>query len=279
MKNILIPTDFSENSWNAIAYGLSLFKKSNCTFYLTHISPVLAATGGDTALVIAPDLIEEELLKENLVKLDALLERIDELPFNTNHVFHTSATYGFFVDHIKNEVSNKKIDLIIMGTKGASGLKKLTLGSNTGNVITKVKCAVLAVPENTSYHKPKKIGFPTDYIIDYNLHILSLLKDISVLTNAQLNFLHIESKNETMSSLQTKNKEFLAYYFKDITHNFSTLEGHNLDAAIDKFTKNENIDMLVMVAKNLNFLERILFRPTVEEISYHTNVPFLVLHE
>ncbi|ADV50304.1 UspA domain-containing protein [Cellulophaga algicola DSM 14237] len=279
MKNILFPTDFSENSWNAIAYGLSLFKKSKCTFYITHISPVLAASAGETAMVLPPELIEEELLKESLKKLDVLLQRIEELPFNTKHIFHISASYGFFIEHIKNEVSSKKIDLIIMGTKGASGLKKIALGSNTGNVITKVKCAVLAVPEKTTYHKPKKIGFPTDYIIDYNLHILSLLKDITLLTNAALNFLHIESKDETLSNLQTKNKEFLAYYFKDITHNFSNLKGQHLDTAIDEFTTTESVDMLVMVAKNLNFLERILFRPTVEEISYHTNVPFLVLHE
>lgn len=279
MRNILIPTDFSENSWNAIAYGLSLFKKTNCTFYIIHISPVLAASGGETAMVLPPELIEEELLKESLEKLNTLLERIHKLPYNTKHTFHTSAKYGFFIDHIKNAVASKKIDLIIMGTKGASGLKKVALGSNTGSVITKVKCAVLAVPEKAAYHKPKKIGFPTDYIIDYNLNILSLLKDIALLTSAELKFLHIENKTETLSALQSKNKEFLAFYFKNISHNFSTLNGQNLDSAIDKFTTTENLDLLVMVAKNLNFLERILFRPTVEEISYHTRVPFLVLHE
>jgi nucleotide-binding universal stress UspA family protein len=279
MKNILIPTDFSENSWNAIAYGLSLFKKTKCTFHLTHVSPVLAASAGEMAMVLPPEIMEENLLKESLEKLDALLERIEKLPFNTKHEFHTSANYGFFIDHIKNDVATKKIDLIIMGTKGASGIKKVALGSNTGHVITKVKCAVLAVPEETSYHKPQRIGFPTDYIIDYDLNILALLKDVTLMTNAQLNFLHIESKHDTMSALQLKNKEFLAHYFKEITHNFSNLESHNLDTAIDRFIRTEKVDMLVMVAKNLNFLERILFRPTVEEISYHISIPFLVLHE
>ncbi|MEH6769109.1 universal stress protein [Maribacter arcticus] len=64
--------------------------------------------------------------------------------------------YGFFTDYIKQEVIDKNIDLIIMGTKGASGIKAVSLGSNTGNVITKVPCAVLAVPENANIGTQKK---------------------------------------------------------------------------------------------------------------------------
>lgn len=49
-----------------------------------------------------------------------------------------------------------------METKGARGIKAVSMGSNTGNVITKVKHPVLAVPENAEYHRPKEIAFPTD---------------------------------------------------------------------------------------------------------------------
>ncbi|WP_299528057.1 universal stress protein, partial [uncultured Lutibacter sp.] len=38
MKNILLPTDFSENSWNAIKYALELYKKTACNFYLLHVT-------------------------------------------------------------------------------------------------------------------------------------------------------------------------------------------------------------------------------------------------
>ena len=52
-----------------------------------------------------------------------------------------------------------------------------------------------------------------------------------------------------------------------------------IEEAIQCFVQSRNTDLIVMVAKNLNYFQRILFSPTVEEISYHTDVPFLVLHE
>ncbi|WP_245726521.1 hypothetical protein [Pricia antarctica] len=62
-------------------------------------------------------------------------------------------------------------------------------------------------------------------------------------------------------------------------HGFHSLTGTKLETAVQAFTESRDIDMIAMVAKNLNFFQRILFRPEVEKISYHTKVPFLVLHE
>ena len=108
------------------------------------------------------EIFRENLIEESLEKLQKLLEKIERLPLNTQHTFYTSAFYGFFTDYIKEEEKDKNIYLIIMGTKGASGIKAVSMGSNTDNVITKVKYPVLAVPENAEYHRPKEIAFPTD---------------------------------------------------------------------------------------------------------------------
>ena len=99
-------------------------------------------------MYVSPEILGENLLKESKEKLEELLKKIQRLPLNTKHTFNTLALYGFFTDHIKQVVKDKNIDLIIMGTKGATGLKAVSLGSNTGNVLTKVRCAVLAVPED-----------------------------------------------------------------------------------------------------------------------------------
>ena len=81
--------------------------------------------------------------------MQKLLKRIEKLPLNTKHEFMTIAVYASFVSAVRSVVENKKIDLIIIGAKGASGLKKIVLGSNTGDVIAKVECPLLAVPEVT----------------------------------------------------------------------------------------------------------------------------------
>ncbi|WP_273568520.1 hypothetical protein [Maribacter halichondriae] len=82
-----------------------------------------------------------------------------------------------------------------------------------------------------------------------------------------------------MTEEQEKNKDFLDDYLVDVEHSFHSLTGTKLETAVQCFTESRDIDMIAMVAKNLNFFQRILFRPAVEEISYHAEVPFLVLHE
>ncbi|MGB3143962.1 MAG: universal stress protein [Maribacter sp.] len=279
MKNILIPTDFSENAWNALVYGISFFKKTPCVFHIVHVSSMGTNATGEFIMYSSPEILTQTILKESDEKLLKLLQKIEKLPLNTRHEFKTLSLYGFLTDHLRKEVKEKGIDLIIMGTKGSSGLKAVSIGSNTGNVITKVPCTVLAVPEEATYQRPREIGFPSDFQTMYSSHILDTVKAILLTKEATLKFLYVSPKGEKMTDLQLNNKKVLIDYFKEIEPTFHKVTGKKIDEAIECFTESRELDMLVMVAKNLNFLERILFKPTVEKISYHTNIPFLVIHE
>lgn len=279
MQRLLIPTDFSENAWNALKYGLELFKETKCTVHLLHVNPIPPYSGAGTSVRASRENFKDILLKESKKSLQELIARIDSLPSNNKHTFVPLALYDYFVDAIKRESETKTIDLIIMGTKGASGLKKATIGSNTGDVITKIKCPLLAVPEDAAFITPKEIAFATDYHIGYDPKVLDTLIDMAVLHNSIIRVLHISRKGEELSDEQLKNKDFLDDYLVDVEHSFHSLTGTKLATAVQAFTESRNIDMIAMVAKNLNFFQRILFRPEVEKISYHTKVPFLVLHE
>ena len=279
MMQILVPTDFSENAWNAIKYGLKLFENINCTFYLLHINPIPTYSGAGSSVKGSSKMVQESVMKESKESLQQLLLRIENIPASTKHSFVTVALHDFFVDSIRREVETKKIDLIIMGTKGSSGLKKATMGSNTGDVITKVRCPLLAVPENAVFIKPEEIAFPTDYYLRYDLKVLNTLIELSRMNKSVLRVVHISKKGEELNEEQLKNKEFLNDYLQDIEHSFHWLTGTDLETAVQCFTESRDIDMIAMVAKNLNFFQRILFRPKVEQISYHTDIPFLVLHE
>ncbi|MEP2237605.1 MAG: universal stress protein [Maribacter sp.] len=279
MKNILIPTDFSDNAWNALLYGISFFEKTHCTFHIVHINAIDTNVSGEAAMYIAPEILEDTVLAESREQLKTLSKKIEQLPLNVKHEFHFKAIYGFLTDQLKELVKKKNIDLIVMGTKGASGLKSVSIGSNTGNVTTKVACTLLAVPEDATYEKVEEIGFPSDLNLAYDITILDTIKDIVLLKKAALRLLYVSNKGEELNQNQSKIKNLLLDFYKDTACTFHKVTGKKIDESVQCFTESRNLDMLIMVAKNLNFLERILFRPTVEKISYHTKVPFLVIHE
>ena len=166
-----------------------------------------------------------------------------------------------------------------MGTKGASGLKKIIVGSNTGDVLTRVHCSTLVVPENAKYEKPQEIAFPTDFSSFYSIELLQPILEILDQYQASISVLHINKKGATLNLDQQINKGYLEDYFANNNFNFHHLTNNSLESAIQSFVEKRKVNLITMVAKNLNYFQRILFHPTIKEISYHTDIPFLVLHE
>ncbi|MGS0527071.1 universal stress protein [Zobellia nedashkovskayae] len=169
-----------------------------------------------------------------------------------------------------------------MGTKGASGIQESVIGSNTGDVITKVACNLLVVPENAKFNSPKEIAFPTDYNIFYSHAILETISKVLHMCKANLQVIHVSNIKKELNPTQKTNQTYLQDYLEELftkSYNFHNLKDKNVKTAIDTFTKNGNIDMVVMVAKNLNFLQQLLFDSTIEKLSFHTTLPLLVLHE
>ena len=282
MKSILLPTDFSENSWNAIEYALNYFSNTACTFYLLHVNPLTQVTISeiDYNYSTTPILAENLYTKPAKKKLNVLLKKIaTHFSNNPKHAFYTINDTDFFIDAVRNQVKEKKIDLIVMGTKGASGLKKLIIGSNTADIITKVKCNTLVIPENAKFKALKQIAFPTDLLQFYGVTTLEPILENLEQFKASLKIVHINKKELNLNKDQEKNKDFLEDYFSNFNHSFSFLTNTNIEAGIEHFVESKNIDMIVMIAKNLNYFQQILFHNKVEEISYQTDVPFLVLHE
>ena len=279
MKNILIPTDFSENAWNAIEYALHFFSKKSCNFYLLHVDTPDALSDDELLFGLKDSVVSQVGPKTSKKHLFKTLNRIhDVFPKNHNHNFYSVIDKNSIIDSIRKHVDQKKIDFIVMGTKGVSGLKKTSIGKNAGNVITRVKCTTMVIPENAKYKEPKEIAFPTDFSFFYPTETLKPLEDIIQEYNAAIRVVHLNKSDALLNEDQKKNKEFLDDYFNDYEHSFHFLTNEHIDDSLQKFVETKNVSIITMLAKNLNYFQKILFHPSVSNISYYTDIPFLVLH-
>ncbi len=278
MQHILIPTDYSLNAWNAIEYAFQFFNEEAVTFHLFHVETSHAISKDEnmhTAGFLALNIINDEVQDE----MAMLLEKARARKGNRNHKIITSVVRGRFIECIREYVKTNSIDLIVIGTKGASGIKEMTVGSSTGAVITKVKCPVLVIPEEATYTPPIHIGFPTDYNIPYTNKVLRVLLNMSKTHQSMIKVLRVAQNQQPLNVFQNTNRLYLKDRLAEIVHSFHVVEDNNLEDALQSFISSFKIDMVVMIAKSLNLFQRILFNPRVKRISYHTKIPFLVLHE
>lgn len=276
MKKILLPTDFSENSWNAIKYALQLFKNEPCKIYLLNTyTPVIYHA---EYVLVEPvqlgmlDTFRDEVLK----KLEDLKTRIKNEFTNPKHNIKTIGAFNMLIAEMVEIVETKKIDYVVMGTKGATGAKEILFGSNTVHAFKNVKCPIIAVPSGFEFETPHDILFPTDYDIKYKSHHLKPINNIIDLYNIRLNILHL-TYGYDLSEKQQNNKKILEKSFKKIAHLFHEQSNQTVEQGITNFQKKTRINMLIMINNKHSFFENLFFKSTINQIGFHINIPFLVI--
>jgi len=276
MKRILLPTDFSDNAYNAIRYAVQLFKEKTCTFYVLNTFTPISYTAAYMVENPSPNGVEQVAKMRSKKELERIENMIQSEFPNDKHQFVKLSAFNTVVAEIKEVIETYDIDLIIMGTKGATGAKEVLVGSQTMYTIKKVKCPVIAVPEDFVYEKPKEILFPTDYHLNTKNPFLPLIKDICDENISKLHMLNAYY-GEPLDDKQNKNKTFLDNFFKENAHVFELAEDKDVIQAISEYQKHHIINLLVMIHNKHSFFENLLFRPVINQIAYHLNIPFLVI--
>ncbi|TXD51986.1 MULTISPECIES: universal stress protein [unclassified Polaribacter] len=276
MKHILLPTDFSENAYNAIYYAVQLYKDVPCRFYILHTyNPINISTGGMLDTYATPDLqnIEKQTAERKLKEIeDSLYDEFN----NTNHTFITMASFNLLIAEMKIVIKENDIDLVIMGTKGATGAKEIFIGTNTMYAIKKLRFPVIAVPSGYTYEQPSDVLLPTDYKFSKSNKYISLIRELCEVHTAKLHILNVYN-HSALKEKQQETESFLDAFFADIVCLFHLAEEQELIKAIETSEKKYKINFLVMIHNKHNFFENLLFKPIIDQMVYHTNVPFLVI--
>lgn len=278
MKKILLPTDFSKASLNAINYAVQLFKNQDCTFYvLNTYAPVAiytaAAYNDDPAL---NNDIEAIFRKKSIEKVQEIIDIIKTDFPDTKHQFKGISTFNILSLEVEELTKEHQLDLVIMGTTGASGLKEVFIGSQTMHVIKGAKIPVIGVPVAYDFTSPKTVVFATDYKTNTHQVGFSLLEELCSLNKSRLILLNAYY-GESLDKKQLKNKEALESYFKHEAPLTLVVKGMDVLEAIEDFQSKHRIHLLALVHNKHNFFENLLFRPVIQKIVHHSNVPFLIL--
>lgn len=281
MKRVLIPTDFSDNAWNATTYALSLFQNEACTFYLLNTYTPAIKHSRFMAASMENGLITNAAQSGSVNGLAKLLNRIDAEFANEKHQFKTISSFSFLVDEVLETVAEYDIDLVLLGTKGASGMEEVFMGSNAVRIIKAVTdCPVLAIPQHFEFKKPSEIAFATDFNRFYTLSELQPLIDLAVSFDAVVRIVHVQYEIKALTELQLFNLSMLRKYLGNVEHYVHTVsELNSVSRTLEKFSLELDIHLLAMLHYQHSYMERLTREPVVKRVAFHTNTPLLVIPE
>lgn len=273
MTQILVPTDFSKCAQNAMTYAFEMARRSGASVHLLHI--VYPTEGVDNSVyqaVWVDTYIAEREQKLKEIAADYLASE----PYSKINV-KTAVSVGFPASNTTEYAQENNIDLIVMGTTGATGLSGALWGSTTSVLASKTQIPVLAVPEKSIMRVGGKFAFTTDFNFNPSATMMNALRSFIHVHLSSLDVVHVLQNAD-----DRPNKAFegdLSAKLGDIPHQFHYLHDNDVTQAINNFVESTEAIGLVATGHKHGLLERILYRSTSGALVQHANLPVLVLHD
>ncbi len=264
MKKIIIPTDFSQNAWNALKYAVNLANKYQSEIHLLNIYEPISSTG---SFISIKDFMQEDAekgLKITLKELQAYLK-----PGTT---IVTKALLGKTVPSICRYAKSMEADLIIMGTQGASGLKAVFFGSNTSGVMKQTDVPLLAIPGDANYRPIKSIAMAIDSEVITDEDVLEPVLQLAKTHGAKINVVHIEKAGQAVLI-----DAGVDVFLSEVPHTFYAMESDNIKEGITEFVERKEADLLVMIRRDRSFLGSIFHESVTQKTMFDSNIPLLIL--
>lgn len=270
---ILLPTDFSNLSIIPVYYAAKLARKIKAEIILFHAVYLEAMPRASTSFKSGQ--LMTAMSDNTLADLEELAIKLKEDVGDDLEVSWQMEVGLPMEAAVESYVAENKIDLIIMGTKGASGLKKMLMGSNTTAVIANSKIPVITVPEFAYFNNIHKIVYASD-LQDVENEIEALLP-FARLFDASIHLLHIAQPEAPPSLTPAILEKALIdnYQYPDIAVHF--LESDNVIETIDAFIAANGANILAMFTHKPTFFEKLFGQSVTREMAFHSNVALLTM--
>ena len=282
MKTILVPTDFSECSSDAVKYAIHLAEKTNRKLLFFHSTFLLIPTRSTAVAYL------NAIKSDRESKLKILTGFIDKI-YNSLKIERDENRTKFLVKFetsviggIAETINEQFIDLIIIGTHGATGFRKFFIGSNTASVIENSYCPVLAIPYKYKFNGINTIAYACSDLNNLKKELKQVIR-ITQKLEASLGIFYISNDIESLIKKEKFNSEL---FMKSLSHHF---DFHNMSLdiidgerdiivnTIENFVNIHKPDILAMLTHKRNLFEKIFNISQTMEISYNLTVPLLAL--
>jgi nucleotide-binding universal stress UspA family protein len=273
MRKVLIPTDFSANAENAVKYSFDMLKNTDEKIEFVLLNSYTIPHSKNTMIMSITEILKrdsEEGMKRCLKKLK------QDFP---NDSIRSISMQGPLCTVIEILMKNEKFDLVVMGTLGAGGLKKVLLGSNTSEVVAKIKLPILIVPHEAIYCPPDNILFTTDFRPTRREEQVKILLDFATPLNSKIFILNIHRQKHVLNVEQAVASSGLENLFAGIEHSYHYRMDEDIIEGIETFMKDNDIKIVAMIVRHLSFLESIFHKSLTREMAMHAKIPMLVLHD
>lgn len=272
MKKILVPCDFSAPSQNAMKFAINLASKTQGEVIVLH-TIILSAMYDPVFLGEAPLAYDSTFMKEMKEDIQKRYEKMTQALETKDVPINLKITQGNIISAVRHEYDQNRIDLIIMGTSGTSGLDEVFIGSNTEKVIRHSPVPVFALRSTHQLDSIKQILVPTTLSLNQG-DLMKKVKELQHFFKATLKFILINTPLNFKSDFEAHQlfDAFIDYYgLKNYTFDFKNY--YSEEEGIVDFAKHHEVDLILMATHARKGLSHLYHGSITENLVNRNQLP------
>ena len=275
MKTIVAPTDFSPTSLNAVNYAADLACAMNASLALIHICE-LPMTFSE---VSTPAYNSEEMLQkagENILQLKTELLNRTEGKIK----IYTEVKTGPVTFETEKFCASLKPYSVVMGTRGAGAVERFFFGSNTSLAMKTFTWPVIVIPPGARFTSIKRVGLACDLKKVADTAPVEEIRTLVEEFNAELHVLHVNREDEPVYKSETiEESDLLQKMLEELRPVYHFMNYAGIEEGLNEFAEKNKLDILIVVPKKHNLVDKLLHRSLTKHLILHTHVPVMAVHE
>lgn len=274
MVNILVPTDFSPLSKFALKYAIKIADKLDGNITVLHVITMTRAFR--ISMMERMRSADPDRINSAERDLEKMVKTLSEQYKSSRPIKFQVVRGAYFPSTLLREARSLRSGLIVMGTRGATGLTKAVLGSNTNSVIEVSHVPVLAVPDKADFKGFRNVVYASDL---RNLHgELEMLIRYIRNFGSTIHLIHIVPPGTQVDVTDAQIEEVLKKFsYKNIIT--LVLVDNDIDSALDHYVEVSKADVLAMFTHELSFFEKVLDRSMTRNMAFHSRIPLLAFRQ
>jgi nucleotide-binding universal stress UspA family protein len=278
MKTILFPTDFSENALHASEYAGMLADRYEANILLLNIYSVPIITEYQVPYNIDDFTVEMKAISEK--NLATFTDKFIQATGLSQERISYKIEYGFVTDVILETAKNMGVDMIVMGTKGASNILDKWIGTSAQTVMKQAECPVWIIPEKAKMNYPQKFLYAADLVEDEIMATQTLLEFVKPF-EANCKIVHIDDSLTINPSQEVEIKiNDLKEEFKDDDNVFvRKIKRDDVVEGLETYIDSYKPDVLALAVHDKSFLSKIFEQSVTNHFVYHAELPMLIFQK
>lgn len=261
MRDIIIPVDFSETSLNATRYAAAMLSGKDNTRVILYTMFKAEEEAGTAEQYLQS--LKAEMEQNGVTNIETIKELGADL-----------------IDNLGRLAYQKTAELIIMGISEKEEWRQLFFSSNSVKMAEQNVCPVMIIPPTAKYNGITNVSLASDFKeVDATTPVLAI-KTVLGIFNANLHIVNVDNEHYVaLTEEYLTERAKMQKMFAEFNPEFYFIGMNDFYEAIEQFSKDKNIDLLVVIPKNHSFMNSLFSSSHTKKLAFNTSVPLLAVHQ